>query len=394
MIFDIDISGHHLEYIIHIFKYLEIQEKFITDNYIFVVNPLFLDEVQKHFQSEIINKLNIIPIQNKELHKIENTRKVKTTFFQSIYAAFLVRKYALKLNIDECIILDIDLLYKGLILHKFFKIKINGIWFHPNIRIPNNNLKNIILKFLKSFFLKIILISNNIQTIFILNDKSSCIELNKITRSSIFTYLPDPINTTTINNKSEDSIPILIDKNKTIFLLFGAISERKGVLLILDAIQNHISIKDLERIQLLIIGKIGDDIKDQFYEKTKTINETKRFYPIIIDKFIEYSQISNIFSNSDYILMPYINFYGSSGILNYAVYFNKPIITGKDGLIAEIVKENKLGLITTLNSESLGKLMYNLSNKTSKNDYIEYSKNYIVSHSPEVFVRTLLKINH
>ena len=390
IIFDISISGHHLEYIIHLFRFLETQKPSIYCQYYFVVNPMFIEIVKNHFDVEFMDKLNIIQIQNSELKKIEDNTKVKTTFLQSYRALLLLKKYADKLNVRKCVVLNLDLIFKGLTIFKLFNIEIIGIWFHPHVRIPSDRLISKLLKFAKYIFLKNVLIINNIKTIFILNDSVATIALNKMTKSGIFKFLPDPINILPKGVVNADIELSKHDKNKTVFLLFGDISERKGALLLLDLIINHLTPATLNRIQFLIVGKINYEIRNLFYKNIDYINETKNFYPIIIDRFVEYSEIPNIFSLSDCILMPYVNFYGSSGILNYAAYFGKPVITGEHGLVSEIVQEYDLGYITPLNPKSLSVLITQFRKNELKNNYSIKSKNYIDTHKPEIFATHIL----
>ena len=49
-------------------------------------------------------------------------------------------------------------------------------------------------------------------------------------------------------------------------------------------------------------------------------------------------------NNSDCVLAPYIKFYGSSGMIGHACRYGKPLLVSYEGLIGEIVRDNKLGL--------------------------------------------------
>lgn len=379
VIFDISITGHHNEYLLHLLRYLKTQSSIISNKYIFIVHPLFFQRLNHLSFYEDFSDLNIISITDKEAYKTR-VKNGKISMWNSILRISLLKRYARISNAKECILLCFDDFFKGLIITSCFKLRIRGIWFHPLSRMPENNYIDVIRKWQKAFFLKIILKLNDILCIYILNDYYTVNELNRIGRKSVFQMLPDPINLSVemIHKKSSVS---RIHNDKSVFLLFGSITKRKGVLVLLDALRNYLAENVVEKSRFLIVGSVPDHFK---VELADAIRETLRIRPNIdlklIDNYIDDSEVASLFESTDYVLLPYKFFYGSSGVLGHAAFFRKPVICTDEGLIADIVKEYRLGYLTEVNPAALGEVISDLVILGARNLESKYEE-YINFHT-------------
>ena len=135
---------------------------------------------------------------------------------------------------------------------------------------------------------------------------------------------------------------LLIPKEKTIYLHFGALEERKGTLDILKAILISEK-KELENKAFVFAGLVGTSIKEQFYN---LVGEGMAKTTIkIYDEFCDNDFLYNLCYTCDCILIPYKNTIQSSGVLGYASYFQKPVIGPNKNLLGRLISDNKLGII-------------------------------------------------
>jgi glycosyltransferase involved in cell wall biosynthesis len=388
IIFDSSAHGHHLEYIVHLLRCLKSKPKQIKEQYIFVVNPSFFEILINLFPNDKFNNITIVELSKDEYYRT-SARNNKQTIFNSVRATKELSRLMVKYKAEECVLLCFDDFFRGLVFNALFKFRITAIWFQPFVRIPENNFRNRLRKIIKKNMMRIVLFFNKIDRIFILNDKQTVQSLNDIYVTKVFRLLRDPINISV--DRISKSLPKASEaKNKkNVFLLFGSITKRKGTLILLEALKGHLSDKISKTIKIMIVGNVPDHFKKEFYteiERTRLLN--KDIEIIIDDRFINFEEIPQIFSKSDYVLAPYINFFGSSGVLGYSAYFNKPIICSDNGLMADLVKEYNLGYLVKPNPTSLGLI---ISKLVSQNK-IELSerKSFVEDHSIESFTNTIL----
>jgi hypothetical protein len=222
----------------------------------------------------------------------------------------------------------------------------------------------------------------NINRIFILNDTSATIYLNKIFRTNKFEYLPDPIVTyewKEIDIRNRYKIP----ECSTIFLQCGIMSSRKYTLEIVDTIK-YISNTN---IYFVFAGKVSEEIKKEFYENIEGIQKKNI---VVIDEFLSYDLMFSLLKASDYVLALYRQTALSSGFIGHAARFNKPVVVRKEGLIGKIVKKYHLGhIVSSLDSLILSQELESILSKYYKTD-----NGYLTSHTIESFSNIILKLEN
>lgn len=394
VIFDYSKEGHHLEYILHLLRYLNTKSKKIKEQYIFIVNPLFFKTVNKLFPNEKFTDIKIVELTTNVYHNISPNNN-KQTVLNSLKSTIELSKIMLTYKADLCVLLSFDDFFKGLVFNRLFRFRIMAIWFQPFARIPKDNINNLLKGSIKRIMMRFVLISNKVEKIFILNDKKTVQYLNDIYRTKVFCLLRDPINVGVELVPDSFQKVIKYGDNRISFLLFGSISKRKGALVLLEAIKKHIAYNISKKIRIYIYGMVQDYFKKEFYlelEKTRLVN--KNIQIIIDDRFISYEEIIEIFKKSDFVLAPYINFYGSSGILGYSAFFERPIICSDTGLMSELVKEYKIGYVVKVNPMSLGLMISRLTSTHHRYDNSNF-KSYVKDHSIESFTKTIFaNIDH
>ncbi|GHT43399.1 hypothetical protein FACS189438_0490 [Bacteroidia bacterium] len=305
------------------------------------------------------------PISNVEyIFLSENTAK---SFKQLAELKTIVKKY----DIQHVISLVINPLLPSLAIRRY-NFSISGIVFNPYN--PNYEKYSFFKRILKEIYYRLVSRKKNVTKLFVLNDRKSCEWLNRHFRINKFCYLPDPVS---FYEKETLTPEVLeIKKMRKIALHFGVMSERKGTLLILDAI-GLLPQKILSRLTFFFVGKPDNDEFEKLIEykimdlRSKQSEVSIYYCPC----FVSNGQMESYYETADFVLMPYLSNNMSSGVLGYAAKHNKPVITGR-GLLGEIVEEYGLGLsiqsdINDLKN-AIEQLVYNKTNfiRTKGKDYI------------------------
>ena len=148
-----------------------------------------------------------------------------------------------------------------------------------------------------------------------------------------------------------------------ILLYFGLIREYKGVEYLIDAF-NKISGTEIEKIRLLIVGEIWDDID---LEKKRECSPHKEKITIR-NEYVPDEEVSLFFSASDVVILPYLRA-SQSGVAHIAITYKLPIIVSKVGGLVESMSEYEGTIfIPPADSEAIKKEILSLVNGGFKKD--------------------------
>lgn len=372
LIFDDKLSGHHLEYLHHLYTGA-VQDK--ANNYIFALPEGF--ETKSELRWDKADNIRFHLFKEKTF----SSNKIKRSFELSKF----VKKIAQQYCVDEVFFVSLMSVLPGITFILPKSIKISGIIYLIYLyRWRESNLK---LKIEDS--IKYLLMSNGKQfkTVFLLNDEIAPIYLNKKFKTKVFQYLPDPfllLPTEKLYNNLREKLHI--PQGNKIILHFGALAKRKGSLNILDAI-SLCSEKDLKNLTFIFAGKVDNEIKVDFYQ---LLNEIRGKVQInIFDEFCSYEFLASLCRLSDFLLIPYLTTSQSSGVIGYAAQFNKPVVVPNKGLIGKLVKKYKLGILLTDSSPAaIRSFICNINQYESMKIYDSYIKDRtIIRFNDTIFSR-------
>ncbi|MGO4770120.1 glycosyltransferase [Flavobacterium sp. W22_SRS_FK3] len=380
ILYDSAISGHHSEYISHLVDYIVGLNS--EDIFYFIVS----DQLNIEFP-EIIDKAKgcdaiiweFIP--KEKVNYINKLSFVKRSFFELA----LVEEYARKLNVKDVWLLYFNIFQFALIFKRpSFTIK--GILFLQFLRMERTTFKDKIKYYRKYLTTKYYGYNPKIATIFILNDEKTVNYLNLEFKKSIFKMLPDPIPV----YKEDEGFQIYnyynIPTDKKILLHPGSIDPRKGTYEIIDSI-DFLKEKEIKEYAILIVGKAKPNIENSIKSKVSVL-KNKHFTIVFDNTFVSNERLKSLFLQSYAVLMPYKNVEASSGIMGHAAIVNKCVLAPESGLIGEIIKKYKLGvLIERPTPLYIAKGIEEIGDYT--NDELLSSK-FISQHTVEVFCSYLL----
>ncbi|MCQ2217093.1 MAG: hypothetical protein MJZ33_01250 [Paludibacteraceae bacterium] len=330
LIFDENISGHHLEYLHH---YYQGAIERVDDEFIFCLEDGFLKHKDKYSWPKAEN-VSFVFMDDSEMSKIRNLKGWK----QRCRISKLIALKAKEFSANRVILTHLIYLLPFLMFFMPKGIMVRGIVYRIYLHTRSKVSK---FRYAADVFLYWLMAHCRImEKVFILNDQKSADKLNKIYHTNKFVFLADPVpnvdKEVLINLRSQYGIPV---ENK-VFFHFGGLTYRKGTIEILKAI-NMSKKEDLDRLTFVFAGRIYDDMKDDFYELLK-IAQTK-VQILVFDTFCTYEFLYNMCFSIDVILMPYRQTEMSSGVLGYASVFEKPVIGPKDGLIGSLISDYRMG---------------------------------------------------
>lgn len=330
LIFDLSISGHHLEYLHH---YYEGARKETDNKYIFVI-PSTFESVKDNYVWEKADNISFDFISQEEVGNCFRGNVYIQGYKISKLLAFYVKRY--KANRVIATMLTQLIPFAAFLVPSYCKVV--GIIY--SVYLYNQNELSRARRLAEKTRLWIAARSRTFNKVFILNDCWSAERLNRYYKTAKFMWLPDPVpqvdKAKLFNLRDE----LKISPNDKIYLHFGGLDSRKGTLDILEALL--LADKGILSEKVFIFaGKVSKEIKDSFYGLKQQVDKKCRL--LVFDKFCSYEFLYNLCFTADVILMPYHKTNLSSGVLGYASVFEKPVIGPSDGLIGRLIKENKMG---------------------------------------------------
>jgi glycosyltransferase involved in cell wall biosynthesis len=384
LIFDVEITGHHPEYISHLVSHIS-ESGCNGHSYFFVVHPDFCNRFPEITGQIAKSEITFVTISKNELNSIYVTRKNSLKQFISPFKIYaLLKKYANSIKPELSILMYFNYFLIPLII-KRPGFKVTGILFSPFLRIQHrNNFFSTFNYFRKQILTYLYTRNNAVQQVFILNDQTVVETLNKQYKKEVFKYLPDPV-----PEIEEENIDIKrsykIEYFKKIYLHFGSLRDSKSTIEIIQSF-NLLPETAQKKCCLILAGQPYNDVFEKRIEQV--ISQLNGVSIIYIKKFVSKGFMKSLFNQSDLILMPYKNALASSGVIGHAIASGKPVIATKQGLIGEILSNNWKGeLIDEIKPETIAKAIEISIEKNYPE--IENSR-FLDEHTPANFARTIL----
>ena len=337
LIFDVDISGHHTEYLKHLVIY--INETDTDDEFIFAVHEDFFIQCLNIISINKKRNVSFIGVSKNKLEK----RNIKNRIKRSLYNFSLMHEYAISFKADIVYLMHLNVFQIALGLKKY-PYKIRGILFMQFTNMRVSSIRSFYY-YIRRYF-PFILMNNNrnkLDKVFVLNDSETALLLNRRYKTNIYEELPDPIN---FELPEHIDIRLLynIPPKAEVLLHFGSLAERKGTL---EAVRSLEYLPKEKSFVLLVVGRSKDKSFVNVLEtEIQKINRHANITCIWDNNFVTDGRVSALFQQSDVVLMPYKNPEASSGILGHAIAHKRKVISPSGGLLGTLV--NQLGLGITL----------------------------------------------
>lgn len=348
LIFDESLSGHHLEYLHH--YYVGACERPDEQYVICVPQKEFEAKKDKYDWPEAAN-ITFEWLAEDDLQAIKHCSGSSLKYGWA--CSKQIARYAQKCKAQRVLLTNFIYTIPMLLWTMPKGISVRGIIYRIYLYNKRNGLSSKIRFAVEDFCYRLMARSRVMDKVFILNDQKSADELNEKFHKSKFTFLPDPVpvvdKSKLVNPRKELGIPT----DNKVFFHFGGLTQRKGTLDILKAI-NMSEAGDLQDKTFVFAGRIYERMHDEFYQLLEQAK--KKAQILVFDEFCEYDFLYNMCHTCDVILMPYHYTSLSSGILGYASVFQKPVIGPTDGLIGRLIKDYNMGnCLEVISAETLSR---------------------------------------
>jgi glycosyltransferase involved in cell wall biosynthesis len=155
--------------------------------------------------------------------------------------------------------------------------------------------------------------------------------------------VPDPAQSV-IEAVDRSEVVDFVPPGRTGLLLFGYLTERKGPLMVLDALRllpAHIA----ARVAVLLAGRIDPAIRDGIDARCRVLaRDRPELWLRVEDRRLDGSELAALVARSDIVLAPYQRFVGSSGVLLWAARAGRPVLAQEFGLVGRLTRDHRLGV--------------------------------------------------
>ena len=375
LIFEYQIEGHYIEFFRHLLNYAITHKKkdifFIASSYLLKkwVDDSYFPE-SENFKFIYLNK--------KIVDKLNRSGKIGN-LYASIYRCKILKQLINKYSINKTILITLVKFFPFLPLIISRRSYISGIEYI--IPYWRKNIISVPKRFEDKFRIWLYAHASALKNVYLLNDDKTPEIYNKDYNTNKFKFLPDPIDclvTPQILNKKDDKI---------ILLHAGRFRKEKGTFLITTALK-ELTDQERKKIKFILCGSsiIKEDNDRAFRDMAElsSIMETE-FY----NDFVQEGFLHSLYVKSDFILIPYFNYYQSSGNLGHAASYGKPIIGPSQGLLGYLIDKYNLGYsLHNLDVDSLVIILKKIINNPFIGNY-NYNE-YVKRCCPDRFAEILL----
>jgi glycosyltransferase involved in cell wall biosynthesis len=173
-------------------------------------------------------------------------------------------------------------------------------------------------------------------------------------RASKVVATPDPVCPAPEPTVEERRLATRVPDKRTTFLLFGELTARKGVLVLMDALQ-RVPPELASRIAVVVAGPLDPPIRDTVRSAVTHIHRLRPdLWLHLEDRRLATGEIVALLERSQVVLAPYQRFVGSSGIILWAAQAKRPLLCQDYGLVGRLTRDFGLGMtLDTTSAEAL-----------------------------------------
>jgi glycosyltransferase involved in cell wall biosynthesis len=218
-------------------------------------------------------------------------------------------------------------------------------------------------------------------------DEFLAAELQSIHPSSPVFFLPDPCPPGYDGDPIAAKNMLEIPRNRKVFLFYGTGARRKGLHLAVEAMRQ---LPPESPVFLLCAGQQNPSGKTAAV-LAQLVRQNRA---CLLDHYVTVKEEKMCFEASDAVLLPYLNHFGTSGVLSRAMSAGKPVIVSDEQLLGRLTRERRLGLVfPSGNSPALRDCISQIAqlSATDAAPFAAAARDYAKIYSREAFRTALVK---
>jgi glycosyltransferase involved in cell wall biosynthesis len=153
-------------------------------------------------------------------------------------------------------------------------------------------------------------------------------------------FLPDPCPEMNRLDSAAARSALNLGPNHRVFLFYGMGSRRKGLHIAAEAFSQ---LPPEANSVLYCAGSLKLDAMPGTKDQLSRLEKLGRAR--IIDRFVTVDETEQLFAAADFVLLPYVRHFGSSGVLSQAAAAGKPVIAADYDLLGRLVRRHHMGLL-------------------------------------------------
>lgn len=347
LIFEPDPRGHTLEWVEHIQNTAATRPQ--SPEITFVVASTLakaLSDRAPRSNPATTSQINVLSLSERE-QKLCHHRLLAVSGFARWWIA---RRYLRRTGANRVLFLALD--HLSLPLGLGFGMAggdITGILFRPSVHYRTfgtyqPGLKEQIRDVRKNALYRGMLNNPSVHTVFSLDPYFPAYAAKQYRSGGKVVALGDPAHPVPQATAAERRLAATMPNGRKAFVLFGEITERKGILPLLAALPllpAHIA----QQTAVTIAGRIDPGLQQHVDD---AVVHARRSQPTlwlhVENRRLADGEVTALVERSDFVLAPYQRFVGSSGVLLWAAQLGKPVISQDYGLVGQLTREHGLGL--------------------------------------------------
>jgi glycosyltransferase involved in cell wall biosynthesis len=340
LIFEPDGEGHSQEWLQHLAEFVAADATAAAISV--VVPPALCAALSRSMPAAADGRIRFIALKPREL-------RLCTHRFLSISAFarwWTMRRYAPARDVGFCP----DLLCLPLALGLSARGKpLAGILFRPSVHYgalgsyrpsPGERLRDL----RKDLLYRMMLRNPTVSAVLSLDPFFPAHAVSHYSHGNKVQAVPDPAQSAIEVVDQSTEVVDFVPPGRTGLLLFGYLTERKGPLMVLDALR-LLPPRIAVRVAVLLAGRVDPAIRDGIDARRRVLaRERPELWLRVEDRRLDHSELAALVARSDIVLAPYQRFVGSSGVLLWAARAGRPVLAQEFGLVGRLTRDHRLGV--------------------------------------------------
>lgn len=395
--FDLSIYGHHPHYILQLCRgWGETQP---AGKLYFVVSPEFLTvHADVVHECNGVSAVEFVAVSHAEYAALKPRRSGIDRNLRNFQEWQLFAQYANQLQADHGVILYLDTCLLPMALGQSFPCPFSGIYFRPTFHYHTFTPQPLTSRdrlqvWREKWILARALRHPQFRTLLSLDPIAPHhIPLPNHRVRAI--ALADPVDLSQPRLTSQANVrqTLGIEGDRTVFLLFGALTARKGIYPLLQSLE-QLPHAIAQNVCLVLLGEASSEVQQRITDSITTLRQRTPLQIITRYEFVDEVELHEHIAMADVVLALYQKHVGMSGILMQAALHQKPVLSSDYGLMGELVRRYELGVAidSTLPGEiAKGISLYVEAPQTVKVD-VQKMNQLVSENSATLFYQTIFQ---